>query len=193
MAGVEVGKQSAQDAFLSVKGLLESMMDYWGIDFEIVPTKLIYAGVAFDIKHQDIILGSFGILKNKLFDDNNLNVNIAWWNFDFTVLVKYIKQNKQYKSLAKYPSIDRDISIIVDKKITWQQIKQEAGKSSPLLKQIELFDSYTGKGIATGHKSLAFHLEFRSDDKTLLAEDIDELVEKIKANLKKKFKAQIRE
>jgi phenylalanyl-tRNA synthetase beta chain len=191
LSGVEVSKQSAQDTFLSIKGLLESMMDYWGIDFEIVSTRISYASLSFNIKHQDIILGSFGILKNKLFDD--LNTNIAWWNIDFTLLVKYIKQTKQYKALAKYPSIDRDIAIVVSKSIKWEDIKQEVSKISPLLKQIELFDSYTGKGIETGYKSIAFHLEFRSDDKTLLAEDIDDLVKKIIANLEKKFKAKIRQ
>jgi phenylalanyl-tRNA synthetase beta chain len=191
LSGVEVSKQSAQDTFLSAKGLIESMMDYWGIDFEIISTKLPYSNMAFDIKHQDIILGSFGILKNKLLDD--LNTNIAWWNLDFTLLVKYIKQTKQYKALSKYPSIDRDIAIVVAKQITWDQIKQEVSKISPLLKQVELFDDYTGKGIEAGHKSLAFHLEFRSDDKTLLAEDIDDLVKKIIANLEKKFKAKIRQ
>ena len=95
--------------------------------------------------------------------------------------------------MAKYPSIDRDIAIVVSKSIKWEDIKQEVSKISPLLKQIELFDSYTGKGIETGYKSIAFHLEFRSDDKTLLAEDIDDLVKKIIANLEKKFKAKIRQ
>ena len=193
LAGVEVSKQSAANTFLSIKGLIESMMDYWNIDFEIVSTKLSYANMAFNIKHQDIILGSFGILKNKLFDDNNLNINIGWWNLDFDLLVKYIQQTKQYKALTKYPSIDRDIAIVVSNNITWQEIEQEVSKISPLLKQIELFDSYTGKGIEAGHKSIAFHLEFRSDDKTLLAEDIDELVNKIIINLEEKFQAKIRQ
>ena len=63
---------------------------------------------------------------------------------------------------------------------------------SGLIKDISPFDVFMGKEIGDDKKSIAFHLEFRSDDRTLLTEDIDKIMADILANLNNKFEAKLR-
>ncbi|MBT4850021.1 phenylalanine--tRNA ligase subunit beta [Candidatus Parcubacteria bacterium] len=192
LVGVEVSKQSAQDTFLSVKGLLETMKDYWNIDWEIEEVELPFAELAFQVKQQQIILGNFGILNSDLFDSGDTKVNVGFWQLDFTATTKYINRARKFQALAKFPSIERDMALVVDQSIKWQDIENEVYKASSLIKLVELFDIYTGKNVDKGQKSIAFHIEFRSDERTLLAEDIDKLMGKIEDILSKKFKAVLR-
>ena len=75
----------------------------------------------------------------------------------------------------------------------WQDLEKELKKVSPLLVKVEPFDVFTGSGIPEGKKSLAFHLEFKSADKTLESEDADNLLAEIKQLLNSKFSAILRQ
>lgn len=190
--GVQVSKKNAEQTFLNVKGLIEAMMRYLNIDFKIEKIELPFAQISYDVQCQNISLGQFGLLNNNLFDSGDVRVEVGFWQFDFTLLIKYINRAAKYKALPKFPAIYRDMAIVVDKKVTWIELETEILKISALIRQLEPFDVFAGKGIIEGHKSLAFHLEFRSDDRTLLAEDIDKLMEDILGVLRKKFAAILR-
>ncbi|PLX24882.1 phenylalanine--tRNA ligase subunit beta [Candidatus Parcubacteria bacterium] len=192
LSGVEVSKSSSEELFLSVKGLVESMMDHWQIDWDIEISDLSYANTSYVVKHQDIEFGHFGLLDMSLFDSRDIKVSVGFWELNFSSLVKYISNKKRYQSLPKFPSIKRDMAIQVEDNMAWRDIEADIYKVSPLIRSIELFDIYKGKGVAPGMKSLAYHLEFRSDDRTLLAEDVDELMNEILAILKKKYSAILR-
>ena len=92
----------------------------------------------------------------------------------------------KYKEISKYPTVKKDIAIVVDKNITAgdiaMQIKKAAGS---LLINSEVFDVYTGAGIEEGKKSLAYSLTFGSNDRTLTDEEINAILEKIIDKLSK--------
>lgn len=92
----------------------------------------------------------------------------------------------KYKEISKYPTVKKDIAIVVDQKITAgdiaMQIKKAAGS---LLINSEVFDVYTGTGIEEGKKSLAYSLTFGSNDRTLTDEEINAILEKIIDKLSK--------
>ena len=71
-------------------------------------------------------------------------------------------------------------------------LEQAVRKTSVLLVEYDLFDLYRGKGIEEGHKSMAVHMAFRSAQKTLQAEEVDEQMRKIRQVLEKEFGATIR-
>jgi len=190
LAGLEVSSYNSEQVFLSVKGLIESLMDYWNIKWQSEKIKLPYANHAFQLKHQDIILGNFGLIKDRLLDD--AKAKIGFWQFDFALLVKYINFSKRYQSLPKFPSIRRDMAVVVDETVGWSDLEKEIINISSLIRQVEPFDVFTGQEIGANKKSLAFHLEFRSDDKTLMAEDVDQLMKDVLKILEKKFQAVLR-
>lgn len=192
LAGVEVSRSGSEEAFLSVKGLLESLRDYFNIDWHNEKIDLPYAPLAYVIKYQDLVLGQFGILDANLFDSGPNKVEVAWWQFNFETLLKYINENKSYRALAKFPVIKRDMAIVVEQRVAWQDLEAEIYKVTPLIRHLEPFDVFRGESIGPGKKSIAYHLEFRSDDRTLSSAEIDELMTKTKLDLQKKFKASLR-
>ena len=80
----------------------------------------------------------------------------------------------KYKEISKFPSIKKDIAVVVDKNIESLEIAKaikKAGGNS--LVNVEIFDVYDGKGIEEGKRSLAFSLTFTAFDKTLTDEEIN--------------------
>lgn len=185
LCGVEVSKTDTSNLFLSVKGLMQSLTDYANIKWSVESSSLSYAKIAFSLKYQDIVLGHFGIL-------NYDKLNIGFWEINFSLLVKYISNKSDYKKLARFPKVERDVAIVIDKNILWQDLEDAVVKVSPLIRSIAPFDVFEGNSIGAGKKSVAFHLEFRSDDKTLESEDIDEIMKNLQEILEKKFEAKLR-
>lgn len=106
-----------------------------------------------------------------------------------------INNNKfKYKMISKYPNVERDIAIIVEKDLKANNIikviEQTLRKN---LVKVELFDIYDGKGIKEGFKSLAFNIVFNDDSKTLEKEEVDKLMKKVTNRLMFEFNAEIRE
>ena len=99
----------------------------------------------------------------------------------------------KYKEISKYPSVKKDLAVVVDKNITSEEIAaviKKAGGSS--LSKIEVFDVYTGKGIEENKKSIAYSLTFEKMDRTLTDEEINEYLEKIIDMVSKKIGAELR-
>ncbi|MFA6466836.1 MAG: phenylalanine--tRNA ligase subunit beta [Patescibacteria group bacterium] len=192
LAGVEVSKKTKADLFLSVKGMFEALMDYLNIKIDFEDLEIVYASTAYNVKYKDISLGQFGLLKSELFDNSDVKVNVAFWQLNFSLLIKYINKVKKYSPLAKFPAVYRDMAVVVDKSLKWADLEAEIAKISSLIRHLEPFDVFSGQGILENKKSVAFHLEFRSNDRTLLTEEVDKLMEDILAILNKKFAAILR-
>ena len=100
---------------------------------------------------------------------------------------------KIYEPIIKYPAVKRDLAIIVDKDIDSGRIEKIfKNNSNNLLKNIELFDIYTGNQINKGKKSMAYKLTFQSKEKTLVDEDINSLIDNMLFDLKEQLGAYLR-
>ncbi len=189
LTGLEIKEGSDQDSFTSLKGTINALEKHWNIEWQKEKTSLSYASLAYNIKYQDIVLGNFGLLNKELSPDKK---NIAFWDINFSTLIKYINDHKEYIPLAKYPSIERDIAVIIERKTSWKEIEEEIYKASSLIVEVNPFDVYSGRGVEDGKKSLAFHIEFRSKDRTLITKEIDQIINSILKVLAQKFKAKLR-
>ena len=113
------------------------------------------------------------------------NVLLGWlgdsiFELDFSKLVELATEERIYLPPSKYPAIIRDIALLVDpgtKIIEVLNLIHAAG--GPLIKDIDLFDMYEGEEIPEGKKSLAFHIIYQSNDRTLTDKEINKLQEKI--------------
>jgi phenylalanyl-tRNA synthetase beta chain len=138
----------------------------------------------------------FGVIKqvnkshNDLFELEN-DVYIA--EFDLNILFKNSGLNKFFNKISKFPSVKRDLAIVVNDDVKYndleEHIKESAGK---LLNSVSLFDIYTGEKIGRGKKSMTFTLEFLSGEKTLTDNEINITVNKILKSLNKKLSAELR-
>ena len=81
-----------------------------------------------------------------------------------------------YRSLPKYPSIVRDVSFIVNRAITFENIRSSVlAQGWELCRKVEFVDVYEGKGIGQDERSLTVRLEYRSDERTLIESEVDEI------------------
>ena len=99
----------------------------------------------------------------------------------------------KYKEISKYPSVKKDLSMVVKNDITNETIEKQIKKSAgSLLTNAKVFDIYTGSNIEEGNKSMAYSLEFSTSDRTLTDEEINKLLEKIILDLEKNLNAELR-
>ncbi len=101
-------------------------------------------------------------------------------------------ESKQYQTIPKFPPINRDLAFVIDQKIFYNDIRQEIKNFHPLIKEVELFDVYSGKNLEANKKSLAWHIIYQSEEKTLTTEEIDKIQNDLIKTLADKFSAQIR-
>ncbi|NOY61868.1 MAG: hypothetical protein GXP10_01720 [Gammaproteobacteria bacterium] len=98
-----------------------------------------------------------------------------------------------FQALSKYPAIRRDIAVVVDEKISSLLLCQCVEKTAgPLLRNLQLFDLYQGKGIDSGRKSMALALTLQATSRTLTDGEVDELIDNVLVSLEKEFGAELR-
>lgn len=107
-------------------------------------------------------------------------------------LLNHISDASSYRPLSQYPSIERDIAFVVDQDIEHASIVQALESVDPLVASVELFDVYEGKGIEKGKKSMAYRLIYRSNERTLTAEEVDTIQKKVVSAIEKKFGGEVR-
>ena len=187
-------KTRKQVDFYTIKGVVEEILDYIGYANRysfVVKNELpkeFHPYQTAEISVNNDIVGIVGKL-------HPINFKEAVYAFEIDLdklLDKKIGKMK-YKEVSKFPSVKKDIAIIVNKDITSQEIamaiKKAAGR---LLLSSNVFDVYTGAGIEDNKKSIAYSLEFGTNERTLTDEEISGLMEKIVAALEKEFGAELR-
>ena len=138
-------------------------------------------------------LGCFGQIHPLVARSYGSDGEIFAAELNFTALLSLQLPEKTYTPLPKYPAVTRDIAVVCDEAVTVAAlsdcIRAAGGK---LLRSVELFDIYRGKGIASGSKSAAFRLTLRADDRTLTDADSDGVVSAVLAALGKELNAKLR-
>lgn len=107
------------------------------------------------------------------------------------IIIDKLKVDR-YQGISKFPAVNRDLAFVINEKISYNDISKELKNFHSLINKIELFDVYSGQNLENGKKSLAFHLSFQSEEKTLSGEEVEEIVSKLIKHLEDKFSAQIR-
>lgn len=112
---------------------------------------------------------------------------------DFPALLEFATDEKHYQALPKFPATGRDIALILDKEVNVGEIAGviEAHKGD-ILREYALFDVYEGAQVGEGKKSVAYSLTFRADDRTLTDGEVNQVMDKILAELKEKLHAELR-
>lgn len=173
--------------FYIVKGIAEELLDFLGygarysfIVKENMPKEL-HPGQSAVISVNNDEVGLIGKIHPEMTKEDVFVMEI-----DLEKLLAKKTGKMKYKEISKYPTVKKDLSIVVENKITSNQIAMAIKKAAgSLLLNTEIFDVYTGKGIEEGKKSLAYSLTFGSSNRTLTDEEINKVLEKIITNLNK--------
>ncbi|MCR4279057.1 MAG: phenylalanine--tRNA ligase subunit beta [bacterium] len=118
--------------------------------------------------------------------------DVACLHMPIEFLLKHVTEAPSFTQISTFPPVLRDLAIMVNRHVEYADIEREIQNSDELLTDVEWFDTYEGKGLPTGMKSVAVHLTFSSAEKTLESDQVDAVMEKITLILKEKFKAEVR-
>ncbi|KKT70211.1 MAG: Phenylalanine-tRNA ligase beta subunit [Candidatus Uhrbacteria bacterium GW2011_GWE2_45_35] len=121
-----------------------------------------------------------------------LENRVAVAELNLSRLAVFGKTEIKYLSVPEFPEVKRDLAFVVAKETIFAKLEKALRKNSKLLNEVELFDVYQGKGIDPDKKSVAVHLVFRSSEKTLSSEEVDNEVSDLRSVLSNEFNAIIR-
>ena len=139
-------------------------------------------------------LVEMGIITKKLQKQFGLDAPVYYAELNWTALMKVIKKNEVlYTEVPKFPAVSRDLALLVDNSVEFAQIEQIARQTEKkLLKKVELFDVYEGDKLPAGKKSYAVNFILQDEEKTMGDKQIDAIMQKLIANIKKQLNAELR-
>ena len=139
-------------------------------------------------------LGQMGILSKRLLKQFDLSQPVYFAELNWTQLMKATRKNEVlFTDIPKHPAVSRDLALLVDNAVEFAQIEQVARQTEKkLLKQVELFDVYEGKNLPAGKKSYAVNFILQDEEKTMNDKQIDAIMQKLIASMKKQLGAELR-
>ena len=141
----------------------------------------------------DCCLGVFGQIHPAVAANYGVDVELYAAELNFPAVYERRGANPLYRTLPKFPAVTRDIAVVCRKDVTVGALEECIRKGAKgLLKDVSLFDIYTGPGIAPDKKSVAFNLQLRADDRNLTAAEADEDVQSILTQLQEDLDAVLR-
>jgi phenylalanyl-tRNA synthetase beta chain len=140
------------------------------------------------------VLVDFGTVSKKALKKLDINAEVFYADFDWDLIVKSVRNNKiTFTEVSKFPAVRRDLSMLLNKDITFEQLKQIALKTDKsLLKEVNVFDVYLGDKLPEGKKSYALSFVIQDDEKTLTDKQIEAFMQKLIINFEKQAGAEIR-
>ena len=191
-------EKSSEVDFHYLKGVIVTLLENLGIeDYKMEKG----ANMIFHPKHSARIITSNGqeigqIGKISLWIAEKYNFSFPIYIFELDMLTLLENQNlkKGYCPISKYPTVIRDVALVVPEEISYfqvsSQIKETGGE---IITQIKLFDVYKGKQIDKGYKGFTYSIVYQSKKKTLTDEEVNLIHAKVLRALDENFKIRIRE
>ena len=195
---LSVGIYGEGEDFFMMKGMLEALLDRFGIrDVKFKAEReegMYHPGRCASLWIDDRKLGIMGEIHPDVLERFSFDARPVVAELDFDMICENADTEVHYQKPPKYPSTQRDIAMVVDADLEVGAIIDEIRKNdSAILEDVKLFDIYRGIPIPADKKSCAFSLTYRSDEKTLTDEEVDEVQQKIISDLREKFDAVLRE
>ena len=171
--------------FFDMKGVVEELFDKVGMSKKahydpMAGKPWLHPGRQANVIYDGKVVGYLGEVHLDVADNYRIGEKAYIAVLDMPEVLGCTTYDRKYEGLAKYPTVTRDISMVVPKSIMVGQIEdvieQRGGK---ILESYELFDIYEGAQILAGHKSVAYSITFRAKDRTLEDKEVNKVMEKI--------------
>ncbi len=138
------------------------------------------------------LVATVGEVSPKITKNFKLESRAAQIDMPLESVIKFASAKRRYVPLSPFPGAKRDLAILIDSRVEFDDLAREIKRVDPLIVNVEWFDTYRGKNLPENQKSVAMHLEFSSPERTLENKEVDGLMAKAVLVLKEKFKAEVR-
>ncbi len=185
-------------SFAELSAYVENILARIGVQQGMLVRKksqnpIFSAGLTIENRGGKLML-EMGVLAKKVQKAADIDAPVYYCEMNWTALMKLLR-NKQvlFTEIAKYPAVSRDLALLIDQNVEFAQIEEIARQTEKkLLKKVELFDVYEGKNLPAGKKSYAVNFILQDAEKTMGDKQIDAIMQKLIANLKKQLGAELR-
>lgn len=181
--------------FYFVKAITEKLVSLLGLNLSAWQTASeagFTAAIAAKIKNDTI--ATTGILSNELLGRFDIKQPVYYASLDWDRLMELSKKQRlHFTEIPKYPAVQRDLAIVVDKALPYEAVEKAttAAKISRL-KAVNLFDVFESDKLGTGKKSMAINFTFLDEEKTMTDKEIDGMMGKIISAYEKELNAEVR-
>ncbi|WP_423147679.1 phenylalanine--tRNA ligase subunit beta [Rubrolithibacter danxiaensis] len=188
------GPQTAGN-FYNLKAFVDGVLQRLNIGDinadDLQDTKFSYG---LNYKKGEKVLVAFGSVNKQELKKMGIEKEVFYADFDWDLVLKSIRKNKiVYKEISRFPSVRRDLSMLLDKSVSFGRLKQIAQKTErKLLQDIRIFDVYEGEKLPAGKKSYALSFILQDEEKTLTDKQIDGIMQKLIFNFEKEAGAEVR-
>jgi phenylalanyl-tRNA synthetase beta chain len=182
------------------KGSLESVFACLGLSVEYQPDSKdsrLHPGRTASLWLKGKRLGTFGQLHPQLRQQQGLPDAVYAFELSFSTLLDALTREElltpRFSPYSTYPAVERDLAFFAPVKVSVVELATAMQKAGgDLLDSVELFDEYRGENVPPGRRSLAFSLAYRASDRTLTAEEIEPVHNKIQQALVEQFNVTLR-
>jgi phenylalanyl-tRNA synthetase beta chain len=183
--------------FYDLKGALEATVDamnFLPLRFDEARVRHLREGQAAAISLSDgKSIGYIGRLSEEVAAEYKFRQPVYVAEIDFTVLLGAEEATVLYTPLARYPSVSRDVSLLVARRVRFAELLEAVNEQQVLFcRDAKLVEVYEGANMPEGKRSVTLRLEYRADEQTLRDEEVDEMHQRIVGALEEKFNAQQR-
>ncbi|WP_373074079.1 phenylalanine--tRNA ligase subunit beta [Zeaxanthinibacter enoshimensis] len=181
--------------FFFLKAVVEHVLQRLGVnDYKAVPVEdeIFSEGLSLDTRKATIArLGLVSKNITKAFDIKN---EVFYADLNWEAVIKLASKNKVvYQEVSKYPEVKRDFALLLNDEVSFKQVYELAyNTEKKLLKQVNLFDVYTGKNLPEGKKSYAVSFTLQDEKKTLTDKQIDKIMQKLQSRFETELGAELR-
>ncbi|MDD4989972.1 MAG: phenylalanine--tRNA ligase subunit beta [Candidatus Pacebacteria bacterium] len=203
IAGVFSKKGKTNEGFFELKGAAEELLnglgisDVWYDDIGQTPDNSIlglwHPGKSAEVKVGTKEIGFLGEVQPRLLEELGIKESVFMFEMDFGKLAALANEETEYEPIVFHPAVFRDLAVLVPqgtKTVEILNVIYAAGGNT--LRDVDLFDIYSGEEIEEGKENLAFHIVYQSESKTLTSGEVDEAHNKIIAELEKNPEWEIR-
>lgn len=187
-----------ESSVYELKAYMENVFKRMGVS----PRNLVVESLMMDIYSNAVeyktrggkVVAQMGIISKAILKKLDVSQPVYFADINWNELLKLAKNSQvHFAELAKFPSVKRDLALLLDKSVTFQDVEKVAYESErKLLKEVSLFDVYEGKNLEEGKKSYAVSFTLQDENATLNDKNIEKVMQKLIQNLQNKLGASLR-
>ena len=185
-----IAQKTGKNTFYELKGVVDVLLEkmgisnYWYDDYMSTPeesrSSVWRQERCAEIKIGNKEIGFLGEVSKEILKTLKIKGKVGLIDIDFEELKNLATEEQEYSLISSFPSAIRDIAVLVPLEVRVIEVLNIINRvGGKLIKDIDLFDIYEGKEIASGKKNLAFHIIYQAEDRTLSSEEIDKVQNKI--------------
>ena len=183
-------------SFYDLKGVVEILLNKLGLEnfrFAEGEYPCFIRGRCAEVFLGEEACGFLGEIKREILERLDISCPVYAAELKLHKLITHVHQEKKFIALARFPSIERDISLLAPQEVLSGRIVSLIKKiGRDLVEKVALFDQYLGEQIPQGFRGLSFSIEYRSRERTLTAQEVDKLHTQIRQALAEELKVQLR-